>query len=38
VKERVEVADEFAELLLVHVQRRRHFADAHDQFGEVVNF
>ena len=37
-EERVEVDDQFAQLLLVDVQRRGHFADARDQLGEVVGF
>ena len=37
-EEGVEVDDQFAQLLLVHVQRRGHFADARDQLGEVVRF
>jgi hypothetical protein len=35
-EERVEVADQFAELLLVHVERGRDLADAGDQPGEIL--
>ena len=35
-EEGVEVFDQFAQLLLVDVERGRHFADALHQFGEVV--
>ncbi len=37
-EERVEVADQFAELLLVDVQRGGDLADARHQLGEVVRF
>ena len=37
-EERVEVGDQFAQVLLVDVQRRGDLADGGDQLGEVVRF